>query len=122
MQNIGSYIVGALVLLGLFLTYRARGIAGLKSLAFYFVVQAEKWLGSKTGLLKKEWAVAQIYQKIPPLLRFFISKEMIEKWVQDGFELMKKQLEEKEANLLSLDQEAYKESYQEYLKSVDAGK
>ncbi len=70
-----SAVVGALGVVLLWLLIRAGYIKEVKGVLLYFVTQAEKDFGGKTGKLKKSAVLVWIYEKMPKLIRLFISSE-----------------------------------------------
>ena len=81
------------VVVGLLLLYRRGNREMVKKVILGFVVQAEKTLGSKTGELKYSLVINAVYTYLPTILRCLYTKEDINKFVEEGVETLKKQLE-----------------------------
>jgi hypothetical protein len=77
----------------------------VKRMVYYFVVQAEKQLGSKTGPLKYAMVVAAVYDKLPRLLRFLYTQKDIDRFIDDAVQQLKEYLEKTGANLLAYSEE-----------------
>lgn len=60
---------------------------------YSLVTEAEKNFGSGTGSLKLAAVIAEIYPKLPAVIKLFITEETIEKWVEDALAAAKKKWE-----------------------------
>lgn len=56
----------------------------IMKMLYALVTEAEKELGSGTGALKLATVIAQIYPKLPAVLKCFVSEKTITKWVEDA--------------------------------------
>lgn len=50
---------------------------------FSLVTEAEKQYGSGTGALKLAQVMAEIYPKLPAIIKAFVSAERLTKWIED---------------------------------------
>lgn len=65
------------------------------SLAKRAVMVAEEHLKSDTGQAKKEEAIAYVYERLPAILKMFISKKMIGDFIEFAVHWLHDQMEEK---------------------------
>jgi len=85
---IAVILVGAII--GINLGFKKQIKAGI----LYLVTEAEKEYGSGTGELKYAAVSTWIYEKLPTLLRLFISASMIDDLIEWGVAQMKEYLSE----------------------------
>lgn len=79
-----------------------RGRKDLVARIIYgLVVQAEQQLGSKTGQEKYAHVMAQVYAKLPLILRLLFTKDDIELFLEDAVLALKNRLTDQDVNLLS---------------------
>lgn len=60
---------------------------------YSLVTEAEKNFGSGTGPLKLASVIAEVYPKLPAVIKLFITEETIEKWIEEALEAAKKKWE-----------------------------
>lgn len=58
------------------------------------VDEAEKRYGSGAGEIKYNHVVARIYKMIPKPMKFFISEELIDLWIERAVDELQEQLDE----------------------------
>lgn len=51
---------------------------------YALVTEAEREFGGGTGALKLATVIAQIYPKLPAVLKMFLSEKTLTKWVEDA--------------------------------------
>lgn len=56
----------------------------IMKMLYALVTEAEKELGSGTGSLKLATVIAQIYPKLPAVIKLFVTEKTITKWVEDA--------------------------------------
>lgn len=66
------------------------------------VVEAEKYLGSKTGSYKKDKVIETFYSRLPIIITMFVSIEELENYIDDAAARLKLFLQEEENNLSGL--------------------
>lgn len=99
-------IIFITIFLGLCLLLYKRGEVGrLKYIVLYFVVQAEKALGSGTGELKYAMVINSIYQYLPSILRFLFTEKELDSLIEEAVKKLKNALSNG-ATLLSIAEEA----------------
>lgn len=59
------------------------------SMLVSLVTEAEKNFGSGTGTLKMATVIAEIYPKLPTIIKTFITAEKLTKWVEDALIIAK---------------------------------
>lgn len=94
-------VVGALAYL-----YRRGKKDLVKDIIYSLVVKAEKELGSSTGSTKYSQVIADLYLKLPLILRLFFTQVELNNYIKDSVTLLKDKLEDPNINLLSYEQEA----------------
>lgn len=67
----------------LFFAFKGNKSVVMKML-YALVTEAEKELGGGTGSLKLATVIAQIYPKMPAVLKLFVSEKTLTKWVEDA--------------------------------------
>lgn len=71
----------------------------LREIAYKLIRQAEITItGTKKGQERFEQVISQLYIIIPPWLRFFVSQTLLEKKLQEWFELIKDSLDDGKIN------------------------
>lgn len=68
---------------GVFTYIKNSNTSILEHLAMTAVIEAEKYLGSKTGRYKFNYALSYVYDKLPLIVKTFISKDKIAKFIED---------------------------------------
>lgn len=56
----------------------------INKIIFRTVTELEKQYGSGTGALKLAAAIDTIYPKLPAVLRYFITAETLQRWIEEG--------------------------------------
>lgn len=76
-------ILAALVVIAalLYIIFRSEKSVVFKML-YAMVTEAEKEYGGGTGSLKLAAVIDKIYPKLPPLLRTFVTADMLQKWIE----------------------------------------
>lgn len=74
-------LVVALIVAIVYLIYRGEKGIVFKML-YSFVTEAEKAYGGGTGTLKLASVIAEIYPKLPRLIKLLITADTLEKWVE----------------------------------------
>ncbi len=77
----------------------------VRKIVFYFVVQAEKALGSKTGEAKYSAVVAEIYARLPLILRILFTHQNINDFIEESVDKLKVMLSDGRVDLLSYTEE-----------------
>lgn len=77
----------------------------VKRIVYALVVQAEKQLGSKTGTSKRAVVFAELYKRLPWVIRILFTQSDIEKMIDESLAELKKFLRNPNNNLLGYDQE-----------------
>lgn len=72
---------------------RAGYVEEVKAVLLYFVTKAEQMFGGKTGKLKRAAVLAWIYEKMPAIVRFFITSEAFGTMIDEAVEEMKRYLQ-----------------------------
>lgn len=85
-------IVIATILLGL-LEYIKR-IPQAKQIVLAVVIQAENIFGSDTGTMKYAYVSGLIYTKLPSVIRFAVSQQTVDKWIEEAVGTLKTKLQE----------------------------
>jgi hypothetical protein len=73
----------------------------VKKTIYMLVCLAEQQFGSKTGALK--WMM--VYSRLPWWIRWLFPQEILADYIEEAVQLLKKQLNNKEFNLLEYSQE-----------------
>lgn len=100
-----NWIIIIIVIVLISLAVKIRGKEILKEAAYFGTIQAEKYLGSKTGQLKLQTAITIVREKLPPIVKWFVSEKVLINAIEDALKLVKKTLEKDGVNLLSLQEE-----------------
>lgn len=61
----------------------------LRKVVLDLVREAEDLLGRKTGELKYAYVVNEVYRRLPKILTVFITKEFLNKLIEDGVYILK---------------------------------
>ena len=61
----------------------------LRKFVLNLVREAEDLLGGKTGELKQAYVVNEVYRRLPKILTVFITKELLNKLIEDGVYILK---------------------------------
>ena len=61
----------------------------LRKVVLDLVREAEDLLGGKTGELKYAYVVNEVYRRLPKILTAFITKEFLNKLIEDGVYILK---------------------------------
>ena len=69
----------------------------IMKMLYALVTEAERELGGGTGPLKLATVIAQIYPKLPSVLKMFLSEKTLTKWVNDALVAAKETWEENAA-------------------------
>ncbi|WP_034847086.1 hypothetical protein [Ruminiclostridium josui] len=71
----------------------------LRELAYNLILQAEKAItGTKMGQERFGFVLSQLYSMIPTWLRFFIPRSLLERKLQEWFDLIKDSLDDGKVN------------------------
>ncbi len=71
----------------------------LREIAYKLIRQAETTItGTKRGQERFEQVISQLYIIIPPWIRFFITKNLLEEKLQEWFDLIKDSLDDGKIN------------------------
>lgn len=65
----------------------------VKEICFYLVNEAEREFGGGTGQLKYATVVTWLYERLPAVLKFFMTAKMIDKLIEDAVTRMKQYLD-----------------------------
>lgn len=115
------YLILLIIILYLMLRIYFMGRhENIKKIILSLVIQAEKALGSGTGELKYALVVERAYRVLPLSVRLFITREQLDKLIEEAAKYMKRQLESG-TNLLGYDDE-YKLSQELDLSLLDSVK
>lgn len=76
----------------IYAVFRGNKTVVMKML-YSLVTEAEKNFGSGTGSLKLASVIAEVYPKLPAVIKLFITEETIEKWIEEALEAAKKKWE-----------------------------
>lgn len=68
---------------------RKNGVAFIDAMLLGLVTEAEKDFGGGTGILKKSTVVTAIYEKLPSILRLFISEATVSRLIDEAVESAK---------------------------------
>lgn len=91
--NIAVIVAFVVVLAGLYyLGYKDR----MKEILFYLVTKAEAEFGGGTGQIKYSAVVTWIYERIPSIVKFFLTEKELDRLIEAAVEEMKKYLENNE--------------------------
>ena len=106
-MNIYSIVVVLLIVIGLLFLFKKGKIEVVRKIVLGLVVQAEKNLGSGTGEFKYAMVVENLYKALPSILTLLITKNELDKLIEDAVTYMKEYLQahEGEIDLLSYDNE-----------------
>ena len=106
-MNIYSIVVVLLIAIGLLFLFKKGKIEVVRKIVLGLVVQAEKNLGSGTGEFKYAMVVENVYKTLPAVLTLLITKNELDKLIEDAVTYMKEYLQahEGEIDLLSYDNE-----------------
>lgn len=88
-------IVAAVAAL-VFFVFKGNKSVVMKML-YALVTEAEKELGGGTGALKLAAVMAEIYPKLPAVIKMFITEETLVDWVEDALEAAKETWEKNTA-------------------------
>jgi len=79
-----------LVVLGVSLIMYKRGNQNtLKRMVLTLVIEAEKQLGDGTGELKYQQVVANLYYRMPIILRWLFTQKQIDGYIEDAVQYLK---------------------------------
>ena len=88
--------------LNLFVVLVAISILGLlwykgkkelvKKIILNLVIQAENFWGSGTGPIKFTDVMASAYEKLPWIIRFFVTTDTLTRWIEDSVEYIKTEM------------------------------
>ncbi len=87
-------VILAFILLVVVLAIRGKKQIIYKML-YALVHEAEDRYGSGTGSLKYAEVMTKIYSMLPPIIKFFITYETLDGWIEKQVAILKKELEEK---------------------------
>lgn len=65
----------------------------VKDICFYLVTRAEQEFGSGTGQLKYATVVTWLYERLPGIVKFFITDKTIDRLIEDAVTRMKNYLD-----------------------------
>lgn len=86
-------VIALVCLIVLWILIRMGFVNEVNKILLYFVTQAEREFGGKTGKLKKAAVLAWIYERMPSMARLFISSNYFGILIDAAVEEMKKYLE-----------------------------
>ena len=81
-------LIAAAIAALVYFTFKGNKSVVMKML-YALVTEAEKAYGSGTGALKLATVIAEIYPKLPPMIKMFITEKTLTKWVEDALEKAK---------------------------------
>lgn len=87
--------------------YKKGKVSLVKKIILSLVVEAEKYLGSKTGDLKYAFVVKNLYNILPLSLRVLFTQKQIDDFIEEAVQYLKIYLSE-DKNLMSYDNENLK--------------
>lgn len=77
---------------------RVKTLDRFRETAYQFMLLAEKRFGDGEGHIKFMWVVERFYPILPDTLKFFISKEAAEGWLQELYDELKDLLDDGQFN------------------------
>jgi len=92
LQNLDAILtlLAVIVVVVLAILYvRKNGVAFIEAMLLSLVTEAEKDFGGGTGVLKKSTVVTAIYEKLPSILRLFVSEATISRLIDEAVESAK---------------------------------
>lgn len=95
-------LIAAAVAAVVIFAYKGNKSVVMKML-YALVTEAERELGGGTGSLKLATVIAQIYPKMPAILKVFVSEKTLTKWVEDALAAAKKAWEQNGAIAVYID-------------------
>ena len=85
-----AYIILAVIIAAIIAVFVILAVKGRKDIIykiiFALVNEAEAAFGSKTGKLKFAYVIERVYEILPPIVRLFISYNMLEKLIEKALE------------------------------------
>lgn len=87
-------LILACIFILIYLLYQIKK-NGLRATVIEFIVYAEKMLGSGQGKAKMELVIDKFIAVLPLQVRFFITTESVEKFIQSVFDEVKEALDYK---------------------------
>lgn len=70
-----------------------KGKQGLvKKIILYLVIEAEKYWGSGMGKIKFTEVMAATYERLPWIIRFFVTTDTLIRWIEDAVEYIKTEI------------------------------
>jgi len=93
-SNWDSALVVLIAIVVFFILYKRGSVKVLKQTLLYLVIKAEKEYGGGTGELKYSAVVSWLYDKLPSIVRFFITSKQIKKLIENAVIRMKEYLKE----------------------------
>jgi hypothetical protein len=64
----------------------------VKKIVLNLVIQAENFWGSGTGKIKFAQVMAQIYEKLPWIIRLFVTTNTVTRWIEEAVEYIKTEI------------------------------
>lgn len=83
LANWDSVLVVVLAVVAVIILYKRGEVQILKEILFRLVTKAEQEFGGGTGELKKAAVVEWLYDKLPAILRFIITRKEIDKLIDE---------------------------------------
>lgn len=89
-QNWDSILI-VVAFIGLFVFLYIKGEKKIiYKILLFLITEAEKLYGSGTGSLKLGYVINSIYDKLPKILKVFITTAQLVSWIEDALVLAKK--------------------------------
>jgi len=105
LQYWSDVLLVVVVLIGLVVLYKRGHKDIVKSIISDLVVRAEKALGTKTGAIKYDQVISELYSKLPFIIRFVYSKLELNQLIDDKVKWLENKLKDPDVNLLSYAEE-----------------
>lgn len=94
MKNYDSILVVLTVIFIVISLIKRNELSKAKQILYYIVVKAEALFGDGTGEIKYSFVQDYLYDKLPPIVRLFVSEKQIDKMIEDAVKEMKRQLDD----------------------------
>lgn len=91
-NNVADIALVAIFTLGLCWLWRTGHEKRVYQIVYALVVKAEKELGSKTGQMKYNMVISELYKALPLAVRFFFTQDNIDFYIQEALKALKTEL------------------------------
>lgn len=98
-----AFILGIAVLI-----YKQK-IPQAKAIVLSLVVEAEKKFGNGTGDMKYAYVSGLVYSKLPSIVRFFVTQQTLDDWIEESVEHLKNYLQPDSIDASSTDRKKLEE-------------